>query len=228
MRYLVAELSELALGLAVNIRTLLRLGEVTASGLLALVVSLALNLPALLKSTDVISIVSSECHNDHIGEDVVRCNVPRNNILVLPANLVAETANGAVLATGAQTQDTESLGNDNALLLVVGRGDTLEDLQALQSSSTAGGLVGNHAADSLVEDAGGSAEVEGTTASGVETGHLAEVGVVLHYRSTKDSILALRSPLIVIRIIPKIQCRNHGQNSPPLVRSQNTFGHRKE
>lgn len=50
MRYLVAELSELALGLAVNIRTLLRLGEVTASGLLALVVSLALNLPALLKS----------------------------------------------------------------------------------------------------------------------------------------------------------------------------------
>lgn len=50
MRYLVAELSELALGLAVNIRTLLCLGEVTASGLLALVVSLALNLPALLKS----------------------------------------------------------------------------------------------------------------------------------------------------------------------------------
>jgi hypothetical protein len=59
MRYLVAELSELALGLAVNIRTLLRLGEVTASGLLALVVSLALNLPALLKSVErVVSIIS--------------------------------------------------------------------------------------------------------------------------------------------------------------------------
>lgn len=52
MRYLVAELSELALGLAVNIRTLLRLGKVTASGLLALVVSLALNLPALLKAVN--------------------------------------------------------------------------------------------------------------------------------------------------------------------------------
>jgi hypothetical protein len=50
MRYLVAELSELALGLAVNVRTLLRLGKVTASGLLALVVSLALNLPALLEA----------------------------------------------------------------------------------------------------------------------------------------------------------------------------------
>jgi hypothetical protein len=45
--------------------------------------------------------------------------------------------------------------------------------------------VGNHAADSLVEDAGRSAEVEGTTASGVETSHLAEVGVVLDCRSTK-------------------------------------------
>ena len=96
---------------------------------------------------------------------------------------MAETADGAVLATGAQTQDTESLGDDNALLAVVGRGDTLEDLQALHGGGTAGSLVGDHATDSLVEDARGSAEVEGTTASGVETSHLAEVGVVLHCRS---------------------------------------------
>ena len=220
MRYLVAELSELALGLAVNIRTLLRLGEVTASGLLALVVSLALNLPTLLKSVDVISIVSNQCHDNNTGEDVVGCNVPRNDILVLPANLVAETANGAVLAAGPQTEDTEGLGNDNALLLVIGRGDTLEDLQALHSSSTAGGLVGNHAADSLVEDPRGSAEVEGTTASGVETGHLAEIGVVLHCRPTKDSILALRSPPIVIRIFPKSNVATTAKKCPPLVRSQ--------
>ena len=97
---------------------------------------------------------------------------------------MAETANSAVLAAGAEAQDTESLGNDNALLLVVGRGDTLEDLEALHGGGTAGGLVGNHAADSLVEDTGRSAEVEGTTASGVETSHLAEVGVVLDCRST--------------------------------------------
>lgn len=106
-------------------------------------------------------------------------NIPGDNILVLPANLVAETANGAVLAAGAQTQDTESLGNNDALLLVVGRGDTLEDLEALHSGGTTGGLVGNHAADSLVENAGRSAEVEGTTTGGVETSHLAKVGVVL-------------------------------------------------
>lgn len=138
---------------------------------------------------------------------MVGCNVPRNDILVLPANLVAETANGAVLAAGAQTQDTEGLGNDNALLLVVGRGDTLEDLQALHGGSTAGSLVGNHAADSLVEDAGGSAEVEGTTASGVETGHLAEVGVVLHCRSTKKSKLAVCSPQNVVVMSSEVRCR---------------------
>lgn len=66
MRYLVAELSELALGLAVNIRTLLRLGKVTASGLLALIVSLALNLPTLLKAAKwCISIISSHGDRDH-------------------------------------------------------------------------------------------------------------------------------------------------------------------
>lgn len=84
-----------------------------------------------------------------------------------------------------ETQDTQSLGNDNTLLAVVGRGNTLEDLQALHSGSTTGSLVGDHATDGLVEDAGGSAEVEGTTTGRVETGHLAEVGVVLHcYRDS--------------------------------------------
>lgn len=89
-------------------------------------------------------------------------NAPRNNILVLPANLVAQTADSAVLAAGLQTQDTESLGDDHLLLLVVGRGNTLEDLETLKGSGTAGGLVGNHAADSLVENARGGTEVEGT------------------------------------------------------------------
>lgn len=86
---------------------------------------------------------------------------PGNNVLVLPADLVAETANGAVLAAGLESEDTEGLGNDHLLLLVIGRGNTLEDLEALKGSGTAGGLVGNHATDGLVEDAGGSAEVEG-------------------------------------------------------------------
>lgn len=75
---------------------------------------------------------------------------------------MAQTTDGAVLAAGLQTQDTQSLGDDHLLLLVVGRGDTLEDLQALESGGTAGSLVGDHATDGLVEDARRSAEVEGT------------------------------------------------------------------
>lgn len=106
---------------------------------------------------------------------------PGNNVLVLPANLVAESTNGAVLAAGAESENTQSLGNDDALLLVVGGRNTLEDLESLQSSSTTRGLVGDHSADGLVEDAGGGTEVEGTTTSGVVTSHLAKVGVVLHY-----------------------------------------------
>jgi hypothetical protein len=75
---------------------------------------------------------------------------------------VAESADGAVLAAGAETENAQSLGNDDTLLLVVGRGNTLEDLQALHGGGTTGGLVGDHTTDGLVEDAGGGAEVEGT------------------------------------------------------------------
>lgn len=117
---------------------------------------------------------------------------------------MAQTADSAVLAAGLQPQDAESLGNHHLLDLVVGRGDTLEDLEALKGGGTTGGLVGNHASDGLVEDTRGSTEVEGTcqqgqtccstarercrvssegrmltTAGGVVSGHLAEVGVVL-------------------------------------------------
>jgi hypothetical protein len=104
---------------------------------------------------------------------------PGNNVLVLPANLVAESANSAVLAAGAKTEDAKSLGNDDTLLLVVRGRDTLEDLEPLKSSSTAGSLVRDHSAHGLVEDARRSAEVEGTTTGRVVTGDLAEIGVVL-------------------------------------------------
>lgn len=89
-------------------------------------------------------------------------NIPGNDILVLPADLVAQTADGAVLAAGLKSEDTEGLGNDHLLLGVVGRGNTLEDLEALESGGTAGGLVGDHATDGLVEDSRGGTEMEGT------------------------------------------------------------------
>lgn len=73
---------------------------------------------------------------------------------------MAQTANGAVLATGLQSQDSEGLGDDHPLNLVIRGRDTLEDLESLHGSGATGGLVGNHSTDSLVEDARRGAEVE--------------------------------------------------------------------
>lgn len=136
---------------------LLGIGQLSSSNLLALVVGGTLGLSPLLQAS--------------------------NNILVLPANLVAQTADSAVLAAGLQAKDAQSLGNNHLLLGVVGRGNTLEDLEALHGGSTAGGLVGHHATDCLVEDSRGGAEVEGSTTGGVVSGHLSQVGVVLELRA---------------------------------------------
>ena len=92
-------------------------------------------------------------------------HAPLDNVLVLPADLVAQPTNSAVLAAGLQSKDPQGLGNDHLLLLIVGGRDTLEDLEALKGGGATGGLVGNHAANGLVEDPGRSAEVEGTWAS---------------------------------------------------------------
>ena len=127
---------------------------------------------------------SSLCDAAAEGDDPMSAgkhDAPSNNILVLPAVLVAETADGAVLAAGLQAQDAQSLGNNHLLDVVVRGRDTLEDLQALHGGGTTGGLVGNHTTDGLVEDTGRGAEVEGTTTGGVEPSGLAEVGVELHY-----------------------------------------------
>ena len=106
--------------------------------------------------------------------------VPRDDVLVLPAELVAETTDSAVLAAGLQPQDTEGLGNDDALLLVVGGRDTLEGLKTLHGGSTAGSLVRDHTTDGAPEHLAGSTEVEGTTTSGVEPGLLAHESLVLY------------------------------------------------
>lgn len=91
---------------------------------------------------------------------------------------MAQPSNGAVFPSGLQPQDPQGLGNDHALLGVVWRGDTLEDLKTFESSLSTAGLVGNHTADGLVEDARRGAEVEGS-AKGVEPVTLPEVRMVL-------------------------------------------------
>jgi hypothetical protein len=104
-----------------------------------------------------------------------------NNILVTPANLVRQTLDkrenasesglqttgggqtdlyGAVFPARLQPEHSESCRDDHTLLPVIWRRDTLEELQAVQSSSTTGGLVGDHSADCLEENLGRRAVME--------------------------------------------------------------------
>ena len=70
-----------------------------------------------------------------------------------PADLASEISENAELSVGLQAEDLESIGNNEAFLLVIGEWDAIEDLQAAEGSSTAGGLVGEHASHGSPEDA---------------------------------------------------------------------------
>lgn len=87
-----------------------------------------------------------------------------DDIFVLPADLRAESREDGVRATRAEADSAEGLGKDNALDLVVRRRDTFEDLQAVESGSTTGSLVGEHTADGTPQDLRWGTEVEGTGA----------------------------------------------------------------
>lgn len=168
---LVAEGLEGLRRLLVDLGVLLRVGELALSDLLALVVGSTLGLAALLESGGFVNMEKPTTMYSH-GKDI-----PGNDVLVLPADLVGETANGAELAAGLQSQDTESLGDYHLLLLVVGRGNTLEDLEALKSGGTASSLVGDHATDGLVEDTRRGAEVEGTYSGQVRHLNVLELSI---------------------------------------------------
>lgn len=74
----------------------------------------------------------------------------------------------AVFAARLQSQNTEGLWHNHALRPVVGRGDTLEELETFKSSRATGSLVGDHTADGPVENLGGCAVVEGAGLFGVD------------------------------------------------------------
>lgn len=101
-----------------------------------------------------------------------------NDVLVVPAEFVGETLDGAVLAARLEAKDTEGLGHNHLLFAVVRGRNTLVELDALKSSGTTGGLVRDHAADSLVKDARGGTEVEGTLLLRVDQVLLVQVSLV--------------------------------------------------
>lgn len=101
-----------------------------------------------------------------------------NNVLVAPANFVREALSldepsstrtslpthlyCAVFPPWLQSEDPQSLWYYHSLLPVIRGWDTLEEFQAFESGSTAGGLVGHHAPDSTEEDLRRSAMMKGT------------------------------------------------------------------
>jgi len=97
--------------------------------------------------------------------------------LVLPPDLVGETANGAVVAAGGESEDTEGLGADHSLGALQVLGDTLVALQSVEGVLGTVGVVtvvlGHHTTDGAEEHVRRGTVVEGTLL-GVGEGSLAE------------------------------------------------------
>ena len=101
-------------------------------------------------------------------------------IPVLPTNGVCQVSDDCVVATRFQSHHSEGGGNDHALLLVVGSGDSLECRQTGESFLSTSCLLVHHTTDSSPQHLGGALEVEGTSA-----------GVGVHVLLTELSILDL-------------------------------------
>lgn len=68
-----------------------------------------------------------------------------DNITVMPADFVGQTAQLTVFAVRAQSQDAHSDGYANTTAFIVGRWNTIEDTETSQSGLTALGFVWDHA-----------------------------------------------------------------------------------
>jgi len=91
-----------------------------------------------------------------------------HNIFVSPTNLVRETLHCAIFPAGFQSQNTECLRHNHALLSIIGRRDTFKEFEAFKGCCTSSSLVGSHAANGSVEDLGWCAVVEGPGLFGVD------------------------------------------------------------
>jgi hypothetical protein len=104
-----------------------------------------------------------------LGLDLALLFEAGNEVLAGPAGHSGEVTEGAELSVRLQSEHLEGLGNDDALLVVVGEGNSLEDLKAAESGGALRGLVGEHSTDHLPEHAGGSLPVlESTAGVGVD------------------------------------------------------------
>lgn len=101
-----------------------------------------------------------------------------DDVPVRPSDLVGETLDGTEFASRLESEHTQGLRHDDALLVIVRRRHTLVELDALQSGGTSAGLVRDHAADRAVEDARRRTLVERARLLRVDDVTLVQEGVV--------------------------------------------------
>jgi hypothetical protein len=76
-----------------------------------------------------------------------------NSSSVFPSHFLRKSSEDGVFAVWLETENSESLRDNNSLELIVGWWDTFEDLKSLEGSSTTGSLVWEHASDCSPENA---------------------------------------------------------------------------
>ena len=81
-----------------------------------------------------------------------------------PSSERCEVAERAVVAASLEAKRAEGVWDDHALLLIVGHGAAIEDLQLAESGGASWELVGEHATSALPENARWGSPVLGTTA----------------------------------------------------------------
>lgn len=85
-----------------------------------------------------------------------------NDASLGPASEGSEVTERAVVSAGLESESAEGIWDDHSLLLVVGEGDTFEDLQLTEGGGTLGHLVGEHTTSALPEHARRGLPVLGT------------------------------------------------------------------
>ena len=126
-----------------------------------------------------------------------------NQLLALPADLGGQIAEHAELSLGLQTQSLDGLGDRHLLLSVIGSGHAVEDLEALQSGLTSGGLVGEHSSNSSPEHHRGGGVVK-RASSGIGSGGLVLEFLVLELVSEQrsgdiDTLASHNSDLLTVQ-----------------------------
>ena len=83
-----------------------------------------------------------------------------DNVLVTPAELVSDTANGAVLTVWTELGDSKCGWDNKLLFLIVWRWASVECLQLVHCELASASLVWNHASDCTPQHFGWTTEVE--------------------------------------------------------------------